>query len=83
MTASMSDISPQETEHTMFELLRSAAADVGVPRLGRLTIANRRVIETPNFLAVASRGVIPHLTPDNTIRHTKFDAAYMALEDCQ
>ena len=66
----------------MFELLRSATTNVGVPRLGRLTIANRRVIETPNFLPVASRGVIPHLTPDNVTKHTTFDGAYMAIEDC-
>lgn len=66
----------------MFEILKSATADVGAARLGRLALANRRVMETPNYLAVASRGVIPHLTPENMERYTEFDAAYMAIEDC-
>lgn len=67
----------------MFELLKPAVADVGVARLGRLAFANRRVMETPNYLATGSRGVIPHLTPDNISKHTSFDAAYMAIEDCE
>ncbi|KAH7152443.1 tRNA-guanine(15) transglycosylase-like protein [Dactylonectria estremocensis] len=66
---------------TMFEILKSASTDGGAARLGRLILANHRVMETPNYLAVASRGVIPHLTPENTERHTTFDAAYMAIED--
>ncbi|KPM38356.1 hypothetical protein AK830_g8191 [Neonectria ditissima] len=66
---------------TMFEILKSSTADVGVARLGRLAFANRRAMETPNYLAVASRGVIPHLTPETMERYTAFDAAYMAIED--
>lgn len=84
----MSQTSPKSTpletqDITMFEILRSAAADAGpaTARLGRLTFANRRVIDTPNYLAVASRGVIPHLTPDNVHKYTSFDSAYMAIED--
>ncbi|KAM5368744.1 hypothetical protein ACJZ2D_009298 [Fusarium nematophilum] len=65
----------------MFELLRPAVSDVGVARLGRLAFPSRRVMQTPNFVAVASRGVIPHLTPDNVAKHTSFDAAYLAIED--
>ncbi|KAH6987396.1 tRNA-guanine(15) transglycosylase-like protein [Ilyonectria sp. MPI-CAGE-AT-0026] len=65
----------------MFEILKSATADAGAARLGRLALASRRVMETPNYLAVASRGVIPHLTPENMERYTAFDAAYMAIED--
>ncbi|KAF7546434.1 hypothetical protein G7Z17_g8431 [Cylindrodendrum hubeiense] len=65
----------------MFEILKSATADVGAARLGRLALGNHRVMETPNYLAVASRGVIPHLTPENMERYTAFDAAYMAIED--
>lgn len=83
MTQVISENSSKDSKHTMFELLKSTAVDVGVARLGRLTIANRRVIETPNFLPIASRGVIPHLTPDNVTKHTTFDAAYMAIEDCK
>ncbi|KAF4464067.1 queuine tRNA-ribosyltransferase [Fusarium albosuccineum] len=73
--------SQPESTLTMFELLRPAVADVGVARLGRLAFASRRVMETPNYVAVASRGAIPHLTPDNVAKHTSLDAAYLAIED--
>ncbi|KAI8714294.1 Queuine tRNA-ribosyltransferase accessory subunit 2 [Fusarium sp. LHS14.1] len=81
MTQPATGDSQQESTLTMFELLKPAVADVGVARLGRLTFASRRVMETPNFVPVASRGVIPHLTPDNVAKHTSFDAAYLAIED--
>ncbi|OAA64511.1 tRNA-guanine transglycosylase family protein [Niveomyces insectorum RCEF 264] len=50
-------------------------------RLGSLALPGRRPVATPNFLAVASRGVVPHVTPDNATRYNVFDGAYMALED--
>ncbi|KAJ3458578.1 hypothetical protein MRS44_012687 [Fusarium solani] len=81
MTQPATGDSQQESTLTMFELLKPAVADVGVARLGRLAFASRRVMETPNYAAVASRGVIPHLTPDNVAKHTSFDAAYLAIED--
>ncbi|KAI5461151.1 tRNA-guanine(15) transglycosylase-like protein [Mariannaea sp. PMI_226] len=81
MNQPASDNPSGTSELAMFEILRSTAADVGVARLGRLAFANGRVMETPNYLAVASRGTIPHLTPETTERHTNFDAAYMAVED--
>ncbi|KAF7559050.1 hypothetical protein G7046_g5108 [Stylonectria norvegica] len=81
MTEVTPKLSPENPDHTMFKILRSAVAEAGVVRLGRLEIANRRVINTPNYIAVTSRGTIPHLTPDNMIKHTSFDAAYMAIED--
>lgn len=67
----------------LFEILSSAAADGCTARLGRLAFAGRRAIETPNYTAVTSRGVVPHVTPDNLSRHTSVEAAYMAFEDCQ
>lgn len=82
MTQPATGDSQQESTLTMFELLKPAVADVGVARLGRLAFPSRRVMETPNYVAVASRGVIPHLTPDNVAKHTSFDAAYLAIEDC-
>lgn len=65
----------------VFEIL-SATADGAAARLGRLALGGRRRLETPGFVAVTSRGAVPHLTPDNLARHTSVDAAYMALEDC-
>ncbi|KAG5979364.1 hypothetical protein E4U55_005254 [Claviceps digitariae] len=59
----------------------AAAAGGYAARLGRLSIPGRRRIDTPNYTAITSRGVIPHLTPDNVTRHTNLTSAYMALED--
>ena len=83
----MTDAGPQDP-HVMaarrvFEILGSAAADACTARLGRIAFGGRRVIDTPNFTAVTSRGAIPHLTPDNVGKHTSVDATYMALEDCE
>ncbi|KAL2760684.1 hypothetical protein ACRALDRAFT_1073565 [Sodiomyces alcalophilus JCM 7366] len=73
---------PTESQKDMpFRVLRNALGD-GLPaRIGRLSLPGRRPIETPNFIAVASRGVVPHLTPDNVMRHTSFGGAHIALED--
>ncbi|CEF83067.1 hypothetical protein SNK03_008757 [Fusarium graminearum] len=72
----------QESTLTMFELLKPASGEAGVARLGRLAFAGgRRTMQTPNYIAVASRGVVPHLTPDNVTKHTTFDASYLAIED--
>ncbi|PHH79005.1 hypothetical protein CDD80_5858 [Ophiocordyceps camponoti-rufipedis] len=64
-----------------FRLLSSAASNGCAARLGRLSLAGRRVIETPSYFAVTSRGCVPHLTPDSLSKHTSVGAAYMALED--
>lgn len=51
-------------------------------RLGRLSLPGRQAIDTPNYTAFASRGTIPHLTPDVLSKHASLPSAYMALEDC-
>ncbi|KAG9813886.1 queuine tRNA-ribosyltransferase, partial [Aureobasidium melanogenum] len=38
-------------------------------------------IKTPHYLALASRGAVPHLTQDNVTKHTNICGAYMAAED--
>ncbi|KAM0255223.1 hypothetical protein ACHAQJ_005987 [Trichoderma viride] len=65
----------------IFELVTSAAADGSAARLGKMSLPGRKVIETPNFFAVTSRGAVPHLTPDNFRKHTSVSGVYMALED--
>ena len=67
----------------VFEILGSQASSGCAARLGRLSIPGRRPIETPSYTSIASRGAIPHLTPDNVSKHTNFGAIYMALEDCK
>lgn len=68
---------------SVFEILAPALAGGCAARLGRLSFAQRKPIETPSYIAITSRGAVPHLTPDNVARHTSFNAAYMALEDCE
>ncbi|KAH6626066.1 tRNA-guanine(15) transglycosylase-like protein [Chaetomium sp. MPI-SDFR-AT-0129] len=64
-----------------FEVLKGTLRDGVGARLGRLAIAGRAPIDTPNFIGVTSRGTLPHLTPDNIARHLQTTGAYMALED--
>ncbi|GAB7342951.1 hypothetical protein MBLNU457_g1056t1 [Dothideomycetes sp. NU457] len=51
------------------------------PRLSTLALPGRRPIQTPNFLAITSRGVVPHITPDNFEKNTSINGVYLALED--
>ena len=77
-------VDTQDLDSTMrFEVLTGALKDGVAARVGRLAFAGRLPIDTPNFMAVASRGAIPHLTPDNVGRHLQATGAYMALEDCK
>ncbi|KAI9698093.1 MAG: hypothetical protein M1820_007601 [Bogoriella megaspora] len=63
-----------------FKLLTSSAHSHG-PRLGRLSLPNRDIVETPHYLAISSRGVVPHLSQDNFKYHTQIKGAYLGLED--
>lgn len=65
-----------------FRLLNSAKPSHG-PRLGELTLPQRHAIETPHYIAVTSRGAVPHLTQDNLKQHSNIKAAYLGLEDCE
>jgi queuine tRNA-ribosyltransferase len=67
----------------LFEILSYLDANAAGPRFGRLSIQGRRDIETPNFFAVTSRGVVPHLTPDVLSAYTQIGGVHMALEDCK
>lgn len=66
-----------------FEVLGNGDPSINGPRLGRLSIRGRKDIQTPNFLALTSRGVAPHMTPDVVATNTQFGGVYMALEDCK
>lgn len=68
----------------IFSLLASdSSEELTAARLGRLSLKDRNQIETPNFLAVTSRGVVPHLTPDVVQEQTQFGGVHLALEDCK
>ncbi|RCI07475.1 hypothetical protein L249_4555 [Ophiocordyceps polyrhachis-furcata BCC 54312] len=76
----MSD-APDMRPGNTFRLLNSATPNSCTARLGRLVLPGRRLIETPSYTALTSRGCVPHLTPDNLSKHTSLGTAYMALED--
>ena len=69
-------------KRVFFEILSHVDPNVIRPRLGRLLVHGRKELETPDFIAVASRGVIPHVTPD-VIANTQIGGIHMALEDCK
>ncbi|KAJ2898510.1 tRNA-guanine(15) transglycosylase-like protein [Zalerion maritima] len=64
-----------------FSILKPTLSDSCAARLGRLSVPGRNAVSTPNFIALTSRGAIPHLTPDVLQRHVQPPGAYLALED--
>lgn len=74
---------PADAADTMsFTILKSSNGDLRA-RLGRLACQKRRVIETPHYVGIASRGVIPHLSQDTMAKKTNLQGIYVALEDCK
>lgn len=74
---------PVEASGSMvdFTLLKTVGALA--PRLGRLSVAGRKSMLTPDFIGNTSRGVIPHVSQDNFMQHVDAGGVYMALEDCR
>jgi queuine tRNA-ribosyltransferase accessory subunit len=72
----------EQLPHEMFTVIKQAAAALG-PRLGRLALPGRHAIETPHYLGITSRGVVPHLTQDTFVRDTAISGVYLGLEDCK
>ena len=66
-----------------FDILTPLDPSTPNARLGKLSVTGRKDVETPNFFAVSSRGVVPHLTPDVILAHTQTGGIHMALEDCE
>jgi queuine tRNA-ribosyltransferase subunit QTRTD1 len=74
---------PQLRANFEFKLLNENDSSSVTPRLGELRIAERENLNTPNFFAVSSRGVIPHTSPDAISSHTMVGGIHIALEDCE
>lgn len=66
-----------------FESISHVDPSIFGPRIGRLRVEGRHELETPNFLALTSRGVVPHMTPDVVTATRDIKGVYMALEDCE
>lgn len=75
--------SMKELRGFFFEILNSLKAGTVEPRLGRLVVKDRQELETPNFFSIASRGSVPHLTPDVVSAYSQIGGVHMALEDCK
>lgn len=65
-----------------FKILSDVDPNIAAPRLGRLVVRGRKDVETPNFFAITSRGVLPHMTPDVIRASSQVGGVHMALEDC-
>lgn len=64
-----------------FELLTSTKSSHET-RLGKLQISGNEH-ETPLYVGLGSRGVIPHLSPDMLHNYTSVPVLYLAMEDCK
>ncbi|KAK4622270.1 Queuine tRNA-ribosyltransferase accessory subunit 2 [Fulvia fulva] len=71
---------PSQLPDEMFGIIEATGQGLA-PRLGRLALPGRRVIDTPHYLGNTSRGVVPHITQDTFVRDTHINAVYVALED--
>lgn len=78
----MAKSTPGQPPADMFTMIKSTTATLS-PRLARLSLPGRDVIETPHYLGLTSRGVIPHLSQDNFARESSISGVYAALEDCR
>jgi queuine tRNA-ribosyltransferase subunit QTRTD1 len=73
----------EEIKSLSFEVLGDGDLNTAGPRLGRLSVKDRKDLETPNFVAVSSRGVVPHITPDVIMASSQIGGVHLALEDCK
>lgn len=83
LTISSSEDSKGSSMPSAFTRLSSTTGDgSSKARLGELAFAGKDAIETPNFLAVTSRGVMPHISPDAIPSQVSFPGVFIAIEDC-
>lgn len=65
-----------------FDLRAYDSNDSGL-RIGTLSVDGRRTIDTPHYVALSSRGTVPHLTQDMMRDNSAITGIYAALEDCE
>jgi queuine tRNA-ribosyltransferase subunit QTRTD1 len=58
------------------------APSVLAPRVGKFAFPGRIPIQTPHYIAITSRGAVPHLANDVVRDHTSIGSLYFGLEDC-
>ncbi|KAF2841238.1 tRNA-guanine transglycosylase [Patellaria atrata CBS 101060] len=50
-------------------------------RLGKFSFPGKATIDTPHYIGITSRGVIPHISQDVYRKHMNCPGVYIALED--
>lgn len=68
---------------TKLTFTKPPSSSPSIARRGTLQTPNRNVVQTPHYIAVSSRGVVPHLTADMLQNRTSINGVYYALEDCE
>ena len=72
------------TKAVSFELFTLPSTNAGgKARHGRLSCLDRREVETPTYIALSSRGAVPHLSQDTARDNTALAGLHTALEDCE
>lgn len=68
-----------------FEVLTqpNGSASSTSARLGLFQRHDRTSIASPHYVAISSRGAVPHLSQDVMAKHTDLKGVYLALEDCR
>ncbi len=70
------------SEHFSFSALEPTPSALG-PRLGSLALKGRTPLRTPHYIALSSRGAVPHISQDMVRKHTDIKGVHAALEDCK
>lgn len=65
-----------------FNILEPMPSGLG-PRLGTIAFRGRAPLQTPHYIALSSRGAVPHLSQDVMRKHTNIKGVHVALEDCE
>ncbi|KAK2748491.1 hypothetical protein FQN57_000624 [Myotisia sp. PD_48] len=63
-----------------FNLVAYPAAQLA-SRIGRLCRTGRKPIQTPHYVPITSRGIVPHITHDMMRDHLSLSSLYVGLED--
>lgn len=78
-----SDAAERAIKPSVFSIINnpSEASSGAKARTGKLELPGRQPIQTPNFLANTSRGVIPHISPDAILPQAPVPGVFTAIED--
>jgi len=81
-TATSNTLVQWPSELLFFTVLEPKLSIMG-PRLGSIALKGRIPMQTPHYIALSSRGAVPHLSQDIMKKHTSITGVHVALEDCE